>query len=93
MRILLKTLWEKEKMLVTRVFSTQCFINFPKQISVFSITFIISSSNALYLDQSNFLSSGTELTLYLTNTTSDISERRKEPQSFENIVGEKEKCW
>ena len=36
-RGLFKTLWEKEKMLVTSIFSffPNCFLPFPKQISIF----------------------------------------------------------
>ena len=37
------------------------FLPFPKQISIFLVTFILSSSNALSLDWSKILSFGKEL--------------------------------
>ena len=39
----------------------QSFLSFPKQISIFWVTFILPSANALNLDQSKILSSGKEL--------------------------------
>ena len=38
----------------------QCFLPFPKQVSFFSVTFILSSANAFNLDQSKILSFGKE---------------------------------
>ena len=62
-RSLLKTLWEKEKMLVTGIFSFShnVFLPFPKQISFFqSHLFCRLQINAFNLDQSKMLSFGKE---------------------------------
>ena len=40
---------------------SQCFLPFPKQISIFSVIFILLSANAFNLDQSKILSFGKEL--------------------------------
>ena len=42
----------------------QCFLPFPKQISIFSVTFTLLSANALNFDKSRILSLGKEL--YIT---------------------------
>ena len=60
-RSLLKTLWEKKKMLVTSIFSF--FHNFSvllKPNFSCSFTFMLSSANALNFDQSKILSFGKE---------------------------------
>ena len=58
---LMKTLWDKEKMLVTSIFSFP-HISYPSQnIFIFSVTFILLSANASNLDQSNILLFGNEL--------------------------------
>ena len=72
MKPFLKTLWEKEKMLVTSIFSFShnVFLPFPKTNSIFHSHFL-SSANALNLDQSKILSFGKELSLlYSLNFTS-----------------------
>ena len=43
--------------------SPHCFLPFPKQISIFSVTFILLSANAFNLDQSKNLSSGKGLSV------------------------------
>ena len=53
-------MWEKEKMLVTSIFSfsPQCFLPFPKQISIFDTHLNCGLQNALNLDRSKILSFG-----------------------------------
>ena len=41
----------------------QCFLPFPKQISIFDTHFELSSANALNLDRSKILSFGKELNM------------------------------
>ena len=78
MRRLLKTLWEKEKMLVTSIFSfPTMFSTIPK--TSFDILFksFLSSANAFNLDLSKILSFGKGLICL-------------QYKSFENIVGKGE---
>ena len=65
----LKTLWEKEKMLVTSFspFSLM-FSTFPKPNFNFSFTSILSSVNAFNLDKCEILTSDRELTHSLLMT-------------------------
>ena len=60
---LLKTFWEKKKMLLTNIFSffPQCFLPFPKRISIFDTHLSCLNANALNFDWSNILSFGKEL--------------------------------
>ena len=58
-RSLLTTLWEKEKMLVTSIFSM--FSILPKTYISFCVTFILSSATALNFNLSKILSYGAEL--------------------------------
>ena len=61
-RSLLKTLWEKEKMLVTSISPfPKSFQPFQKQISIFSVTSILPSAYAFNVDQSKILLFGKEL--------------------------------
>ena len=39
----------------------QCFLPFPKQVSIFSVTFILLSASSFNLDQSQNLSFGKDL--------------------------------
>ena len=66
-RSLLKTLWNKKKIVVTSIspFPTM-FSPLSKTNFKFSITFILSSANAFNFDQSKFFSFGKELILSLT---------------------------
>ena len=73
-----KTLWEKEKMLVTSIFSFSHnnFYPFQREFLYLSYIFNLSSASAFNLDQSKILSFGKELiysvdesaTLNLTRT-------------------------
>ena len=66
--VFLKTLWEKEKMLVTSIFSFSHNVFYPSKTNFnFSATFNLSSANAFNLDQSKNLSFGKELTLSQTS--------------------------
>ena len=56
-----KTLWEKEKMLVTTVFSAQS----RREIIILTSTSILSIANASNLDETKILLFRKELTLYL----------------------------
>ena len=60
-----KTFWEKEKMLVTSIFSFShnVFHPSPQKIN-FSVTFILLSASPFSLDRSKNLSFGKELKLY-----------------------------
>ena len=59
---LLKTLWEKEKILVTSIFSfPTIFSTLPKTDFNFSVKFNLSSANAFSFDQSKNLLFGKEL--------------------------------
>ena len=58
-RNLLKTLWEKEKMLVTSV------LYCSQNKFHFSVTFILLSANAFNLDQYKILSFGKELITFI----------------------------
>ena len=50
-RSLLKTLWEKEKMLVTSIFSFSHNVFYPSKTNFsFGVTFILSSANPFNLD-------------------------------------------
>ena len=42
-------------------FSSQCFLSFPEQISIFWVAFILSTANAFKLDIKKMLSFGKEL--------------------------------
>ena len=65
-RSLQKTLWEKEKMLVTSIFTfSHCFSTLHKSNFKISVTFILSSANAFDLDKPKVLSFGNELTRLL----------------------------
>ena len=59
-RSLWKTLWEKEKMLVTSIFAFFHNVFYPSQIK-FSVTFVLSSANAFNIDKPKILSFGNEL--------------------------------
>ena len=61
----LKTLWEKEKMLITSIFSTM-FSTIPEPNLNFSFTSILSSANAFNMDRSKILSVSKEFTLFKT---------------------------
>ena len=60
---LLKTLWEKEEMLVTSIFFLfpTVFSTLPKTNFYFLVTFTLSSVNAFNSNQSKILSFGKEL--------------------------------
>ena len=77
MRRLLKTLWKKEKMLVTTMFST-----LPKSNFNFSLTPILLSANVFNLDWFKILSFGKELTPSHTMPVGN--------KPFENTVGKGE---
>ena len=77
-RSLVKTLWEKEKMPVTSIFSFSNNVFYPCKTNVtFSAKFNLLSANAFNLDQSKNLSFGKELMTL-------------EKKPFENIVGKRE---
>ena len=60
----MKMLREKEKILVTRIFSFSHNVCYPSKKNFrFPVTFILSSANAFNLDLSKNLSFGKELTL------------------------------
>ena len=59
---LLKSLWDKEKLLGTSIFSFSHNVSTLSNSQVKgSVTFILSSANAFNLDQSKILSFGKEL--------------------------------
>ena len=59
---------------------------FPKQISFFSVTFILLSVNAFNMDQSKNLSFGKDLTLSLPFATVNVAERVMQDQLVHNYV-------
>ena len=65
MKRVLKTLWEKEKMLFS--FSNNVFYSTRQEINT-SAKFVLSSANAFNLEQSKILLFGKELTLYYIDT-------------------------
>ena len=87
-------MWEKEKMLVTSIFSFYRNVStLPKTISNFSVTFILSSANAFNLGQAENLSFGKELTLYFFT-----EQQIFEPDQTESIcrwqwMGHKDLNW
>ena len=69
-----KKLREKEKLLVTSIFSFSHNVSYPSQDNFwFWITFILLSANPFNLDWCKILSFGKELTLYFINTHFDAS--------------------
>ena len=69
-KALLKTLWEKKKMLVTSIFFFSHNVFYPMNITLmFSVTFNLSSANAFNLGEPKILSSGKGLILYHTIPT------------------------
>ena len=79
-RILLKTLWEQEKMLVTSIFSFSHNVSYPSQNKFqISAKFDLLSANASNLDQSKYFSFGKELTLY--DTIPRLNDPEKEGHS------------
>ena len=65
-RSLLKTLWEKEKMLVTSIFSFSHNVFYPSKKEFLFLTFNLLSANAFKLDQSQNLLLGKEVSSPLT---------------------------
>ena len=59
-----KTLWEKEKMLVTSIFSFSHNVFYPYRNKLqILVTFMVKSANAFNLDKANFLGFGKGLRL------------------------------
>ena len=77
-------MWEKEKMLVTSIFSFT-----PEKNSCFKVTFILSSANAFNLDQSKNLLFGKELTLYHIIPYLTTPNRK----AFWKHCGKRRECW
>ena len=93
---MLKILLEKEKMLITSIFSFTRYVFYPSKNKFnFSVAFILSAENAFNLDQSKILSFGKELTFYQTtkfglNQTENIfrqQNKRCSEQWFLSQVG------
>ena len=73
---LLKTLWEKEKMLVTRIFSSSHSVSALHKVNFsFRVTFILSPANAINLDKAKILTFGKELSLFCTMMTFEAPEK------------------
>ena len=80
-RSLLKTLWEKEEMLVTSIFSFSHNVFYPSQnkFQFFSHIYL-SSANAFSLNQSKILSFGKELIVF------SVVMREKAARCFRRIA-------
>ena len=92
----MKTLREKEKMLVTSIFSFSLNVLYPtKERNNHLSAFNLSSANAFNLVQSKILLFGKEISSPLVlapyHTTKSFNHPEKE--AFRKHVGKGEKCW
>ena len=73
-KIFLKTLYEKEKMLVTSISPFPImFSTLPNTNFIFSLTFILSSANAFNLDKSKNLRFGKEISSLITEQSVSLT--------------------
>ena len=84
----IKTLWQKEKMLVTSISPPTMFSNLSRINFIFWATFILSSANSMKLDQPKILLCGNDLIppLQVLNPLPDdkILDRSKLKQSADD---------